>query len=607
VKSGKVLLSAILFFAVAGFCQAAAMTVTLTPSTPSPAPVGTIVTWRADTSVAGSGTLWYRFRTGPAGGDLHMVRDFGPQNSLDWTVSDHEGPYQVEVTARNISTGDTAESAVTYAMTSRVTGDTPVINPTANALVFLYSAPPCPAGGKMRVQFQSPIGIVNTPYQTCQDGVSMNFYLAGFRANSTYWVQHTVETGSEVTFGPFLTLTTPGVSITVPGTSVLQPVQLPLSNGIVLHAALTSVTMATDVYGNLLWYYPGQISFLTRPQRNGHFFGVYEAFGADPSYQIIREFDLAGTTIRETNAARINEQMAALHKRRIDAFHHEARALPDGKVLVLASSEQMMTDIQGPGTIDVIGDVILVLDQELQVVWSWDAFEHIDWYRKATLGEICTQQAAGCPPFYQAQQANDWLHGNSVELTPDGNILYSARHQDWLVKIDYRNGAGNGDMIWRLGAGGDFQIDSADPNAWFSHQHDAQFVAGDSSTITLFDNGDVRRAADGNANSRGQVLRLDEQNHVASLVLNADLGAYSFALGSAQRLPNGNYHFNLGWLQPSNTSQAVEVDPSGARVYTLQSASPAYRSFRLRDLYTPYDPQPTSVQVARVSTGASGQ
>ena len=204
--------------------------------------------------------------------------------------------------------------------------------------------------------------------------------------------------------------------------------------------------------------------------------------------------------------------------------------------------------------------------------------------------------AARSPGFLDAlaQQANDWLHGNSVELTPDGNLLYSIRHQDWVIKIAYANGLGNGDIIWRLGNEGDFQIDSTDPNPWFSHQHDAQYEAGHSATITLFDDGDVRRAASSSAHSRGQVLQLDEQNHIATLVLNADLGDYSSALGSAQQLPNGNYHFDQGYLQPSNTSQAIEVDPSGNRVFTLQLNSPAYRSFRLTDLYTPYDPQPAN-------------
>jgi hypothetical protein len=323
-------------------------------------------------------------------------------------------------------------------------------------------------------------------------------------------------------------------------------------------------------------------------------FGIYEAFGSSQSLQVFREFDLAWTTIRETNAARINEQLAAMGVRQIGAFHHEARALPNGYVLLLASAEQMMTNIQGPGQVDVIGDVILVLDQNLQVAWVWDSFQHLDWTRMATLGEVCTQQAAGCPPFFLAQQANDWLHGNSAELTPDGNILYSTRHQDWVIKIAYANGMGNGNIIWRLGNGGDFQINSTAPNPWFSHQHDSQYEAGHSSRLTLFDDGDVRRVADSSAHSRGQVLQLDEQNHIATLVLNADLGDYSAALGSAQKLPNGNYHFDQGYLLPSATSQAIEVDPWGNQVFTLQLNSLAYRSFRLPDLYTPYDPQPAN-------------
>lgn len=422
----------------------------------------------------------------------------------------------------------------------------------------------------------------------------MNFYLAGLAPNSTYWAMHMVQTPNGIAFGPSMLLTTPSIPLSVPGATPLQSPPLPLMNGIVLHAALTNITMATDLYGNLMWYYPGQISYLTRPQQNGHMFGVFEAFGSDQSKQILREFDLAWTTIRETNAARINEQLAALGVHQIGAFHHEARALPNGSVLVLASSEQMMTDIQGPGQVDVIGDVILVLDQNLQVTWAWDSFQHLDWTRMATLGEVCTQQAAGCPPFFQAQQANDWLHGNSVELTPDGNILYSSRHQDWLIKIAYASGRGDGRTMWRLGNGGDFQINSSDPNPWFSHQHDSQYEAGYSSKIVLFDDGDVRRATDPNAHSRGQVFLLDEQNLVATPVLNADLGGYSLALGSAQKLPNGNYHFGQGWLQPSNTSQAIEVDPSGKVVFALQLNSPAYRSFRLADLYTPYDPQPAN-------------
>ncbi len=96
----------------------------------------------------------------------------------------------------------------------------------------------------------------------------------------------------------------------------------------------------------------------------------------------------------------------------------------------------------------------------------------------------------------------------------------------------------------------------------------------------------MRNHLDPSANSRGQVIHLDEQNRVADLILNADLGHCCGALGSAQVLPNGDYHFNLGVLVGS-VSIALEVNPSGRPIYELRVAAPEYRSFRLRDLYTP--------------------
>jgi arylsulfate sulfotransferase len=231
----------------------------------------------------------------------------------------------------------------------------------------------------------------------------------------------------------------------------------------------------------------------------------------------------------------------------------------------------------------VLGEMIIVLGPDLDVVWTWDAFDHLDASRRAVLGETCTSQS--CAPIYLAPRANDWLHANSVDIAPDGNLLLSSRHLDWLIKIDYRNGEGSGDVIWRLGKGGDFRLDSTDPYPWFSHQHDAGFIGGSNTLLAVFDNGNTRRAADPKALSRGQVIELDEENRVARLVVNADLGVYSSALGAAQQLPNGNYHFGCGFLA-DQTSEAMEVDAAGNIVWALHSSAPEYRSYRMRDLYS---------------------
>src|SRR5215831_9110077 len=101
----KKLLFPILLASSALFPASAQMSVNLTPSIPSPAPLGTVVKWSAAVANASSGTLEYRFQarysgrgyrvtmipvgnpsnrtatnagmTGPAIGDFHTVVDFG--------------------------------------------------------------------------------------------------------------------------------------------------------------------------------------------------------------------------------------------------------------------------------------------------------------------------------------------------------------------------------------------------------------------------------------------------------------------------------------------------------------------------------------------------
>lgn len=576
----------LLFFLCAA--NAGAMSVSLIPSVPPPAAVGTVITWNPQVSGQAEGTLWYRFRARRTGEDFRMFRDYGPESRFDWTASEHEGTYEIEVAVRNLDTGDTAVSSSLYEITP-LAGNSPLISKTNHPLVLYYSAPACAAGSRMRVDFRGPDGIPHaTPYKRCGKGLTMNFYIAGLLEKTPYVVNHVIDTGSSFVRGPELTETTGEVTLAFAPYKVLTSTY---KTGVLLQSNLSQPNLATDLNGNLIWYYVGNVSSLTRPEKGGLFWGIYEDPNADPSHQIVREFDVAGNVLLETNAARVNEQLAAMGKRQISGFHHEARRMPDGKILVLGDVEQFLTDVQGPGAVDVIGDMILVLDKNLQVVWAWDAFDHLDTSRRATLNETCKAVGGGCPPFYNAAVANDWLHGNSLQLTPDGSILYSARHQDWVIKIDYANGSGSGDVLWRLGKDGDFTIESDDPYPWFSHQHDANFEYADPTKLTVFDDGNVRYASNQSAHSRGQVIQLDERNRTAKLVLNADLGAYADALGSAQRLRNGDYHFDVGWIRGVNgepdRGRSLEVDALGKIVYEIEVDTPVYRSFRMRSLYEP--------------------
>ena len=574
--------------------SASAMTVTLTPSLPAPASVGTLVTWTATVANVTSGTIWYRFRAHHFGQPYQVIRDFSPQSTLDWTATDHEGWFEFEASAKNVATGQTTQVWSMYEIVSRVSGNRPAVNPTPHPLVFLYSAPPCARGARMQVEFVASNGTtartraaaVRTPFQACDPQFSMNFYLMGLHADTNYMAHHLIE-GSEFVVGPNLAFKTgslPGKLLTQ---TVIKASAEPVSDRVLLASPL-GIPVATDLSGAIVWYGPSDITFITRPEAGGVFWGLTEGAGDAPSTQVIRKFDATGGTLLETNAARVNEQLAALGRRQITAFHHEVRTLPDGTIVALADVEQILTDVQGPGPVDVIGDMVIVFDSQLNVLWTWDAFDHLDVTRKAVLGETCVLNG-GCAPYHLSADANDWTHGNCVSLTPDGNLLYSSRHQDWLIKINYNNGKGDGHVIWRLGKDGDFDIASADTYPWFSHQHDANFETGNPSELMVFDDGNTRVSVLGSGNSRGQVLQLDEPNRVASVVLNADLGVFSVALGSAQKLTNGDYAFDAGFVLVSNTAVAdsIEVNASGKIVFEIQANVLLYRSFRMTDLYTP--------------------
>ncbi|MEO8595444.1 MAG: aryl-sulfate sulfotransferase [Candidatus Solibacter sp.] len=515
-----------------------------------------------------------------------MWKDFGPDAHFEWVDPDHAGTFEIEVVSRHRTTGETSTARAKYVLLSNAVGDRPVLLETSHSLVMLYSAPPCEEGSRMKVRFQASDGAVQeTPYRACNPALGMNFYLAGLRAETIYYVYHVLDDGDSFEFGPVVTAGTRSITADLPQTTVLKPAPPGSREPIVLQENVFASQLATDLAGRVVWYYPGPpLTFMTRPAGGGTFFGIVQDPAGDPWHQVVREFNLIGLTIQETNAGRVNEQLKNMGKRQINAFHHEALRLPDGNTAVLAGVEQILSGTQGAGPVDVLGDMVVVLDADLNVVWAWDTFDHLDTHRLATLGEQCTPNA--CPPLQLAKSANDWTHGNGIEATADGNLLVSLRNQDWVVKINYDSGEGNGDVLWRLGLGGDFKLTPSENSLWFSHQHDPRFEPLSPDRLMILDNGNFRRDADPRAASRGQVYQLDEQSKTATLAVNVDLGLYSLAVGSVEKLSNGNYWFDAGFL-PDASGVSAETDSSGKSFYSVRTAAPVYRSYRLPDMYSP--------------------
>jgi hypothetical protein len=547
----------------------------LLPSEPAPQLVGEQIDWAAIASTCGD-QLVYQFSVGPRDGVPHIVRDFSPDNTFPWTPM-QEGVYDIRVTVKSgFDSQDSSYAGVFDTVNPLVTGNDAVITPTTNPLVALYSAPPCDTG-TIQVNFRA-LGTtewMHTDAKPCQPGLSVNFLVAGMLPNWTYEMVHV--TGDETSSSQFFTTGIPPLELAMPSFTLRQPpgAESDLSQNMVFHMLLNGSSpsinvLATDLMGRVEWYYDSAASGLESPFATSLVpGGTLLLLDGVPYSTTLREVDLAGNVLRETNVDAVNAQLNAGGFNSIDSFHHDAQRLPDGKTMLLASTIRTV-DIEGIPT-NYQGDMVLVLDENFQVSWAWDAFDYLDVNRGPTLGE-------GGDPV-------DWLHSNSVAWSPaDGNLIVSIRHQDWVIKLDYENGAGDGHVIWRLGQDGDFTIDSKDPYPWFSHQHNVYYV--DDNTLVLFDNGNTRCDGVPDCNSRGQLLSLNEKTLEATLLLNADLGNYSAALGGAQMLPNGNFVFTSG-LQGSSDlfGQSIEVLPDGTISYVLEVGSPEYRSYRISGLY----------------------
>jgi len=557
------------------------LSVTLVDTVPAVPYVGTPVIWTAKSRGHGAHAL-YRFSVEMPNGQFQVVRDFDPGSSIAWDPM-QEGTYEIRCDVKTSYSARKSEAVTkSYTAQTRVVGNVAVVSSMANPLVALYSAPPSP-GSSMYVQFaqQGPtLNWRNTSPLPIVAGESTNFIVAGMLPNTTYLMRHVLSDGAVSAPLSFTTGSLP-TNVQFPTFTVRQTpaVGTDLTQNIIFHAGInkgkaqlnTVNTVATDLNGSVVWYYDPVANGFRGYAQNLEPGGTVMMLGGTPTavaggYDRLRQVDLAGNTLRETNINAVNARLAAMHQPKILDFDHEAKLLPNGDTVVIGSTPKIV-NYKGRAT-RFIGDEVIVLDQNLQPVWVWNAFR---WLNTNRLG-------------FDHPIPADWLHANSVSYSPqDGNLLVSLRTQDWGIKIDYANGTGDGHILWKLGAGGNFTPISNSTQPWFSHQHDMHYINND--TVLVFDDGNTRQAADPTAHSRGQEWILNEQNMTATLVVNADLGNYSSFLGSSEMLPNGNLAFTSGGLL-DGTGQSIEVLPTGTTVYVQQMSELEYRSYFEKSLYS---------------------
>lgn len=590
--------------------SAAPLAVHLHSSLVSPQPVGVAVSLTPRVENQSKGMHVYRYSVSIEGGPFKIMRDFSQDRDFTWAPELKEHTATVRLNVRNNESKETSQDEMRFQFVSRIKGKAPLVTPSSHPLIALFSAPPCPQGSNFRVAFhaEGEEALTRTATQPCSGASSNNVWVAGMRADTDYKLRAEWTQGSSVKTGAWLAHHTgmlggglPAVSILVPrvaGASMSEPVHIYSTvslNGVVKPFAI-------DPQGRTIWYFPSS-PMVNRVLPGGRFLVIasgLNSINSTKEEQLLQELDLNGNIIRETNAGRVAEQLESFGiksdcriggKECMSGFHHEAIRLPNGHTLVIAGLERMMpAGTQGATeAVDVLGDIVLDLDEEFQVTNLWNSFDHLDIKKKSYKDAKCKTGQGGCPPVLLAPQAQGWTHSNSLNyIASSGDFLISIPEQEWVVKVDWKNGKGSGKILWRLGNGGDFKLDSKDPNPWFSYAHDIGFEPVGSNMLALMDNSHVAHAKDKNLQGRAQVWKLDEEKRIATLAYNASLGDYSICCGSIQLLKGGGYNSLVGWIdRDSPHGRTSETDKDGKIVFAIGiEGARAYRSFNVADMYT---------------------
>jgi hypothetical protein len=474
------------------------------------------------------------------------------------------------------------------------------VTSTANVQVASYAISPA-AAGNVSVQFglDTNYSLTTWAQSVPSGGGPVNLFVAGMKGNTLYHMRGVVQFADGTQYlDPDMTFTTGTdptaqlpvlVASTTSGMTPQSGVELldliPSSTA----SATASPVAVADLNGDVLWTYsPTHAAGQANPVKllpNGHFLINFSAAQrTDGTNSVLQEVDLSGTVKWQMSATDLNNALAAATctgcNITVVGTHHDFVMLPNGHLIVIAGVNN--TQIV-PGT-TVTGDVVIDLDQNHKPVWIWNAFTHLDVNRRPMLFP-------------------DWLHTNAVLYSPDdGNLIISVRHQNWLIKIDYANGTGTGDVLWKLGYQGDFAlVGGTDPTDWFYAQHSPSFTSTNTTgkfSLAVFDNGNDRYFPSGQVQctttgsstcySTVPLLDIDETAKTATLRWNPTAPFFSFFGGNAEVLENGNVEYCESFGDSTGDGKIYEVTQQGIPQIVWQmhaTGEYAYRGQRIPSLY----------------------
>lgn len=236
-------------------------------------------------------------------------------------------------------------------------------------------------------------------------------------------------------------------------------------------------------------------------------------------------------------------------------LHHEILVNDKDEMvaLTLDSAKVDLRKFGGKENQYLRADGIVVLTKTGKKVWEWNLLDHYD-VQSSPLGVIDLKQSLG--------------HANSMVISNDGHYVVSFRDFSQIWKINSQDGS----VMWRLGKGGDFKLDS---EFYFRGQHSIYF--NKRGELMMFDNGD----RSGKQPSRALSFVLDEKTKVADIKINVTLPVElsAFKMCSAELITDNKY-----LICTSKKNGIISVVNDNADVlWRVDLSSPSYRAYYIID------------------------
>ncbi|WP_026235866.1 aryl-sulfate sulfotransferase [Echinicola pacifica] len=256
----------------------------------------------------------------------------------------------------------------------------------------------------------------------------------------------------------------------------------------------------------------------------------------------IAEIDLEGNVLWQTN----------LEEKEI-VFHHDLRMTEDSRIMSIYRDYKLYDLPDTQSELDTLwGDGVMIMDTLGNVTDKWSAWN---------VWDIASDERI-------KEYSGDRFHFNSVALDAEGDYLLSTPIENQIWKVDSHTG----EIVWKLGKGGDFEMDSS---AYFHFQHAAHINKdGD---LMLFDNGDFSPNDTSKVNklSRSLSFKLDTINMKAELQMETVLPKeyYTSRMGSTFLMPNEHILQTI-----SKTGVTVISDQNGKVLWTLNSHFIPYKA-----------------------------